>query len=141
MEGFVRYNAETKIGFFYSELSGLLIHEIAKLAGTYFSNKSSQKRSMNTQLVKDCLAKIGWEKYGCFVYANGLSPNLVERSNGKIRDSEWVFDLHWQHEGGEKYTISRIPMAMECEWQQTRKFDRETPFSAIKYDLPARRQD
>ena len=43
--------------------------------------------------------------------------------------------MHWYVEGKNPYTTTRLPLVMECEWQQKRKGDRKVAFSGIKYDF------
>lgn len=116
------------------KLSKLIIKELGDVTEVFFSF-DTKVRPQRTRLIKDRLALIGHNEFNYKVYANGLSPNLTQLNGGTFKNSEWLFDLHWYVEGKNPYTTTRLPLIMECEWQQKRKGDRKVPFSGIKYDF------
>ena len=116
------------------KLSKIIIKELAHEIDKFFQF-DTKIRPQRTRFVKDTLALLGHNKFKYKVYAHGLSPNLTQLNGGIFKNSEWLYDLHWYVEGKNKYTTTRMPLVMECEWQQKRKGDSEVDFSGIKYDF------
>ena len=116
------------------KLSKTIIKELGDTTEDFFLF-DTKVRPQRTRLIKDKLALLGHNKFKYKVYANGLSPNLTQLNGGTFKNSEWLFDLHWYVEGKNPYTTTRLPLVMECEWQQKRKGDRKVAFSGIKYDF------
>lgn len=116
------------------KLSRILVKELGETIKSFFQF-DTKIRPHRTRLIKDKLALLGHNMFNYKVYANGLSPNLTQLNGGTFKNSEWLFDLHWYKEGKSHYTTTRLPLIMECEWQQKRKGDRRIPFSGIKYDF------
>lgn len=115
-------------------VSRIIIREIAK-ATTLFFGYETKIRPERTRLIKDRLALLGHNRFGYKVYANGLSPELRQLNGGTFKNTEWLYDLHWYIEGKNPYTTTRLPLIMECEWQQKRRGDSKVAFSGIKYDF------
>ena len=116
------------------KLSKVIITELAKDLDKFFLF-DDKVRPQRTRFIKDKLALLGHDKFKYKVYANGLSPQLTQLNGGTFKNSEWLYDLHWYVEGKNQYTTTRLPLVMECEWQQKRKGDRKVDFSGIKYDF------
>lgn len=100
-----------------------------------FFSYDTRIRPQRTRFIKDTLAVLGRDTFGYKVYANGLSPELTQLEGGTFKNTEWLFDLHWYVEGKAPYTTTRLPLVVECEWQQKRKGDKIVAFSGIKYDF------
>ena len=116
------------------KLSKTIIKELGRNVEKFFLIET-KVRPRRTTYIKDKLALLGYNKYKYKVYANGLSPDLRQLNGGVFKNSEWLFDLHWYVEGKGNYTTTRLPLVMECEWQQKRKGDKKVAFSGIKYDF------
>lgn len=116
------------------KLSKIIIAELAQDLDRFFLFDANV-RPRRTTFVKDKLALLGQKKFNYKVYANGLSPNLTQLNGGTFKNSEWLYDLHWYIEGKNHYTTTRLPLVMECEWQQKRRGDSKVEFSGIKYDF------
>lgn len=115
-------------------LSTAIIEELGKDLNSFFLF-STDIRPNRTTFIKDKLALLGHNKFGFKVYANKLSSHLSQINGGSFKNSEWLYDLHWYVEGRNYYTTTRMPLVMECEWQQKRKGDSKVVFSGIKYDF------
>jgi len=116
------------------KVSEAIIQTLADLLDDFFSFQD-KKRPQRTRLIKDKLALLGRDTFGYKVYANSLSLALTQLEGGTFRNSEWLYDLHWYVEGKSPYTTVRLPLVVECEWQQKRRGDKANPFSGIKYDF------
>lgn len=116
------------------KLSEVIITELAKDLDKFFLF-DDKVRPQRTRFIKDKLALLGHDKFKYKVYANGLSSQLTQLNGGTFKNSEWLYDLHWYVEGKNHDTTTRLPLVMECEWQQKRKGDRAVDFSGIKYDF------
>jgi hypothetical protein len=116
------------------KLSKVLVAELGQAISDFFVF-DTKVRPQRTTFIKDKLAILGQNKFKYKVYANGLSPKLTQLNGGTFKNSEWLFDLHWYVEGKKPYTTTRLPLVMECEWQQKRRGDKKIPFSGIKYDF------
>jgi hypothetical protein len=125
------------------------------------------KRGWRTKYIKATLAILGHSEY-YRVYTNSIHPDENEeiyklvRERIKIsnshfqnfrkcfRDKEWLFDIHWYRERGDKYgkfkkksntvldhyITSNLKLAAECEWGQKRRKDPSNVlFGAVKYDF------
>lgn len=120
---------------FPDKISKSIIIAIGEKLSYFFSYTLNKgKRPHRTRCIKDTLAILG-QKKDYKVYANGLSPKLCQINGGTFKNAEWQYDLHWYTEGKQPYTTIRLPLVMECEWQQKRKGDQEVEFSGIKYDF------
>lgn len=117
-----------------AKLSRVIILELGQCMEEFFMY-DKKIRPQRTRLIKDKLALLGHHRFKYKVYANGLSPHHTQLNGGTFKNAEWLYDLHWYVEGKDKYTTVRLPLVMECEWQQKRKGDRIVPFSGIKYDF------
>jgi len=115
-------------------MSRVLIQEMANLKSQFFA-LSSNKRRERTTLIKDRLHQLAKQKYKFKAYGHGLSAHLTQDAGGEFKNREWMYDIHWYTEGRQPYTIIRLPLVMECEWEQKRPADKVNTFSAIKWDF------
>jgi hypothetical protein len=134
MNNWTEYIVGHKISNVTNKLSKVIIEELGQAIFDFFLF-DTKIRPQRTTCIKDKLALLGHNKFNFKVYANGLSPKLTQLNGGTFKNSEWLFDLHWYIEGKNPYTTTRLPLVMECEWQQKRRGDRKVPFSGIKYDF------
>ena len=115
-------------------MSRVLIQEMANLKSQFFA-LSSDKRRERTRLIKDRLHQLAKRKYKFKAYGHGLSAHLTQDAGGEFKNREWMYDIHWYTEGRQPYTTIRLPLVMECEWEQKRPADKINAFSAIKWDF------
>jgi hypothetical protein len=115
-------------------MSHALIQEMANLKDQFFAI-TGNKRKERTRLIKDRLHLLAQQKYKFKAYGHGLSARLTQNAGGEFKNREWMYDIHWYTEGKQPYTTIRLPLVMECEWEQKRRADQTNAFSAIKWDF------
>lgn len=96
------------------------------------------KERLRTEKLFDLLTKLG-DKQGYKVYSHSLSDgfrNAPGTGNDKFVNREWLFDLCWYKEDETlKYGLKSLDLAVESEWTNKRKEDKEDPYGGIKYDF------
>lgn len=112
-----------------------ILIDFSSINKNFFSIKKNIN-SKRTRLLKKSLALLG-DKLGYKVYCNGLPTSLRTKDNGRFKNVEWLYDVHWYTEKKSSYySPETLPLIVECEWQNKRKGDTSNqPFSAIKYDF------
>ncbi|MFP3764205.1 hypothetical protein [Prevotella intermedia] len=99
------------------------------------------KEGLRTTKLFELLTTLGDGK-GYKVYSHSLSKKFIddskENNNGvtKFVNREWLFDLCWYKEDETlKYGLKSLDLAVESEWTNKRKEDKEDPYGGIKYDF------
>ncbi|WP_424040231.1 hypothetical protein [Prevotella nigrescens] len=76
------------------------------------------------------------DRKGYKVYSHSLSEELDNNDVTKFVNREWLFDLCWYKEDETfKYSLKSLDLAVESEWTNKRKEDKEDPYGGIKYDF------
>lgn len=100
--------------------------------------KIIKEERLRTEKLFDLLTELG-DKQGYKVYSHSLSDgfrNAPGTGNDKFVNREWLFDLCWYKEDETlKYGLKSLDLAVESEWTNKRKEDKEDPYGGIKYDF------
>lgn len=119
-------------------LSGLskdIVVELEEKWENYFLEnyriiKSNKKK---TEKLFEFLTELGNNK-GYKVYSHSLSKEFIERNKGIFVNREWLFDLCWYTEKGHGYLLKSLDLAVEAEWSNKRKEDKDQ-YGGVKYDF------
>ena len=105
---------------------------------TFLDGGKIIKERLRKEKLFDLLTKLG-DKQGYKVYSHSLSDgfrNAPGTGNDKFVNREWLFDLCWYKEDETlKYGLKSLDLAVESEWTNKRKEDKEDPYGGIKYDF------
>ena len=101
-------------------------------------DKKIVKEGLRTKILFELLTTLGDGK-GFKVYSHSLSEefrNAPDTDNDKFVNREWLFDLCWYKEDKNlRYGLKSLDLAVESEWTNKRKEDKEDPYGGIKYDF------
>ena len=105
---------------------------------TFLDGGKIIKERLRTEKLFDLLTELG-DKQGYKVYSHSSSDefrNAPGTGNDKFVNREWLFDLCWYKEDETfKYSLKSLDLAVESEWKNKRKEDKEDPYGGIKYDF------
>ena len=105
---------------------------------TFLDGGKIIKERLRTEKLFDLLTELG-DKQGYKVYSHSSSDefrNAPGTGNDKFVNREWLFDLCWYKEDETfKYSLKSLDLAVESEWTNKRKEDKEDPYGGIKYDF------
>lgn len=105
---------------------------------TFLDGGKIIKERLRTEKLFDLLTELG-DKQGYKVYSHSSSDefrNAPGTGNDKFVNREWLFDLCWYKEDETlKYGLKSLDLAVESEWTNKRKEDKEDPYGGIKYDF------
>lgn len=103
--------------------------------------KIIKSKKIKSSKLFELLTKLG-DRKGYKVYSHGLSEKFINKANENNNDvtkfvnREWLFDLCWYKEDETfKYSLKSLDLAVESEWINKRKEDKEDPYGGIKYDF------
>lgn len=92
-----------------------------------------QNNKKKTEKLFEFLTELGNNK-GYKVYSHSLSKEFIECNNGIFVNREWLFDLCWYIEKGHGYLLKSLDLAVEAEWSNKRKEDKDQ-YGGVKYDF------
>jgi hypothetical protein len=109
---------------------------------SFYPKNSNRFGALQTEKIKYMLINLGLKK-NFWVYANRLKDYQIEfdkqqeGKKNKVKNREWLFDLHWYKDSLEDYyTQVEFALAVECEWENKRLNDISgNGYSAVKYDF------
>ena len=101
------------------KLSTTHARKIVRRLGKIRSDIFGEERKIKTRLIKKNLSMLG-HKLGYNVYANGLTDDDLRDINVDFANHELLYDLIWYTEE-DHYTITSMPLAVECEWSSNNK--------------------
>ena len=105
---------------------------------TFLDGGKIIKERLRTEKLFDLLTELG-DKQGYKVYSHSSSDefrNAPGTGNDKFVNREWLFDLCWYKEDETlKYGLKSLDLAVESEWTNKRKEDKEDLYGGIKYDF------
>ena len=105
---------------------------------TFLDGGKIIKERLRTEKLFDLLTELG-DKQGYKVYSHSSSDefrNAPGTGNDKFVNREWLFDLCWYKEDKNlRYGLKSLDLAVESEWTNKRKEDKEDPYGGIKYDF------
>ena len=111
------------------KLSTTHARKIVRRLGKIRSDIFGEERKIKTRLIKKNLSMLG-HKLGYNVYANGLTDDDLRDINVDFANHELLYDLIWYTEE-DHYTITSMPLAVECEWSSNKKQNIKTHHKVV----------